>query len=186
MGEVKDGSAASDRRVGHPGSYAGSGRHRTVRCTGIAVLSLLDGGQGPWFFWTQGSLGSQISANFIGLDVLHGDQSQRMVGFEMPGGGTLLLPEWDTTYGSLDRATGWTQREKHGPADPDGQDSHYLISKKECGFSLYHYYESRPVLVAAPVTTISFISLTNLIGNTQKDLDQCDHKLVRGIPKIGH
>lgn len=45
MGEVlvKDGPAASDRRVGH----AGSGRHRTVRCTGIAVLSLLDGGQGP-------------------------------------------------------------------------------------------------------------------------------------------
>lgn len=52
MGEVlvKDGPAASDRRVGHAGSYASSGRHRTVRCTGIAVLSLLDGGQGPWFF----------------------------------------------------------------------------------------------------------------------------------------
>ncbi|KAK7419096.1 hypothetical protein QQZ08_010999 [Neonectria magnoliae] len=58
-------------------------------------------------------------ANMIGLEVLHEDQQERMVEFEMNGGATVLVPELMANYGSLDRATGWTQRGKDGLADAE-------------------------------------------------------------------
>lgn len=57
--------------------------------------------------------------DLIGLEVLHEDQPQRMVEFEMNGGATVLLSELEANYGSLDRATGWSQRGKDGLADAD-------------------------------------------------------------------
>lgn len=53
--------------------------------------------------------------DLIGLEVLHENQPQRMVEFEMHGGATILLSELEANYGSLDRATGWTQCGKDGP-----------------------------------------------------------------------
>lgn len=70
--------------------------------------------------------------DILGLEVLHEDQPQRMVEFEMDGGATVLLSEEEANYGSLDRPTGWTARGKDRLSDAEPEPgTHWAKTTKE-------------------------------------------------------